>query len=58
MSESLKQFKKLFQKLLKKCLTMKMSCDKINESLAKAARQSGEADCGNLWLLGTLIIKQ
>ena len=38
MSESLKQFKKLFQKLLKKCLTMKMSCGNINESLAKAAQ--------------------
>ena len=25
---------------------MKMSCDKINESLAKAAQQSSKADCG------------
>ena len=65
MSKSLKQFKKLFQKLLKKCLTLKMSCVRITKSLAKAAtsgtevpRQSGKADCGNLWLSGTLIIKQ
>ena len=27
---------------------MKMSCDKINESLAKAAQQSGEADCSGM----------
>jgi len=40
MSKSLKQFKKLFQKLLKKCLTKKMSCDNINESLAKQQQET------------------
>ena len=40
MSETFKQLKQLknnSKNFLKKCLTLKKSCDKINESLAKAA---------------------
>ena len=59
--KQLKQLKNNSKNFLKKCLTLKKSCDKINESLAKAAQQ--QPDFTRLqrnlrFRLWTLIIKQ